>query len=77
VLTSKFQTEASKQDRLKALTPEAKLNPAAFAAVFGDFQDMYLQLHAFASVGAALSSPVVDGAVVYVGNVDGKRYALD
>jgi len=76
-LRSEFQTEASKQDRLKALTPEGKLNLGAFAPLFGDFEDMYLQLYVFASIGAIVSSPAVDNSVVYVGSMDGKVYALD
>ncbi len=76
-LRSEFHTDASRQDRFKALTADGRLNAAAFAPVFGDFQDMYVQLYIFASLGAILSSPVVDGGTVFVGSMDGRLYALD
>jgi outer membrane protein assembly factor BamB len=71
-----FQTEASKADRMKILKPDGALNPEAFAPVFADFEDMYLDLYRFISVGAIMSSPVVDQGVVYVGSMDGNLYAL-
>jgi hypothetical protein len=37
--------------------------------VFGDF-------FRFISIGAIMSSPVVDRGVVYFGSMDGNRYAL-
>jgi outer membrane protein assembly factor BamB len=39
-------------------------------------QDLYLQVSKFMSIGAILSSPVVDRGVVYVGSMDGNLYAL-
>jgi hypothetical protein len=42
---------------------------SAFAPVFGDF-------FRFISIGAIMSSPVVDRGVVYFGSMDGNRYAL-
>ncbi len=71
-----FQTDASKADPLKILRPDGALNPEAFAPVFRDFEDMYLDLYRFISVGAIVSSPVVDRGVVYVGSTDGNLYAL-
>jgi outer membrane protein assembly factor BamB len=71
-----FRTEASKSDPLGILRPDGALNPEAFTRVFGDFQDMYLDLYRFISVGAIVSSPVVDRGVVYVGSTDGNLYAL-
>ena len=71
-----FQTEASKTDRLGVLKPDGTLNPAAFAPLFSDFEDMYLDFYRFISVGAILSSPAVDHGVVYVGSTDGNLYAL-
>jgi len=52
------------------------LNQESFAPVFGDFEDMYLDLYKFISVGAIISSPVVDHGAVYFGSMDGNVYAL-
>lgn len=71
-----FQTEASKKDPMKVLTPEGSLNQEAFAPTFGDFEDMYIDFYRFVSIGAIVSSPAVDQGVVYVGSMDGNLYAL-
>ncbi len=75
-LAWEFQTEASKKDPLKILNADGTLNQAAFAPVFGDFEDMYLDVYRFVSIGSIVSSPVVDKGVVYVGSMDGNLYAL-
>lgn len=75
-LAWEFQTEASRKDPLKALNQDGSLNKLAFAPVFGDFQDMYLDVSRFISVGGILSSPAVDKGVVYFGSLDGNLYAL-
>jgi outer membrane protein assembly factor BamB len=75
-LAWEFQTEASKNDPMKVLNPDGSLNPAAFAPVFGDFEDMYIDTYRFISVGAIMSSPVVDHGTVYFGSMDGNLYAL-
>jgi outer membrane protein assembly factor BamB len=36
---------------------------------------MYIAFYRFASVGAIMSSPVVDRGVVYFGSADGNLYA--
>jgi eukaryotic-like serine/threonine-protein kinase len=72
-----FETDASKADPLKVLNPDGGLNRDAFAPLFGDFEDMYLDFARFASVGAIMSSPVIDRGVVYVGSMDGKLYAIE
>ena len=76
-LAWQFQTEASKQDPMKVLNPDGSLNQAAFAPVFRDFQDMYIDFYRFTSIGAIMSSPAVDQGVVFVGSMDGNLYALD
>ena len=48
----------------------------SFAPVFGDFEDMYIDFYKFISIGAIMSSPVVDHGVVYFGSMDGNLYAL-
>jgi len=76
-LAWEFRTEASKADPLKVLNPDGSLNQDAFAPVFGDFEDMYLDFYRFISIGAIMSSPVVDRGVVYVGSMDGTLYAIE
>lgn len=71
-----FQTEAAKKDPLKVLTPDGGLNREAFAPLFGDFEDMYLDFNRFFSIGAIMGSPTVDHGVVYFGSMDGNVYAL-
>ncbi len=53
------------------------LNREAFAPVFGDFEDMYIDFYRFISIGAIMSSPAVDRGVVYVGSMDGNLYAIE
>lgn len=76
-LVWEFRTDASKADPMKVLNPDGSLNQDAFAPVFGDFEDMYLDFYRFVSIGAIMSSPVVDRGVVYVGSMDGKLYAIE
>ena len=71
-----WQTEASKADPLKVQNPDGSLNQEAFAPVFGDFPDMYIDFYRFASVGAVMSSPAVDRGTIYVGSMDGNVYAI-
>jgi len=52
------------------------LNQEAFAPLFNDFEDMYIDLSRFISIGAIVSSPVVDHGSVYFGSMDGNLYAL-
>jgi outer membrane protein assembly factor BamB len=75
-LAWEFQTEASKSDPLKLLTPEGRLDQQAFAPIFRDFQDMYIDFYRFLSIGAIFSSPAVDHGHVYVGSTDGNLYSL-
>ena len=75
-LAWEFQTEAAKKDPMKVLNPDGSLNQEAFSPVFGDFEDMYIDIYRFMSIGAILSSPVVDHGEVYFGSMDGNVYAL-
>ena len=75
-LAWEFQTEAATKDPMKILNADGKLNQAAFAPIFGDFQDMYIDFYRFISIGAIMSSPAVDRGVVYFGSMDGNVYAL-
>jgi outer membrane protein assembly factor BamB len=76
-LAWEFQTEASKTDTLKILNPDGSLNQEVlYQPVFNDFEDMYVGFYKFVSIGAIMSSPVVDKGVVYFGSMDGNAYAL-
>jgi eukaryotic-like serine/threonine-protein kinase len=71
-----FQTAASKANAQGALTAEGGFNPAVlFTSRF--FDDMYVSGNRLLSLGAIVSSPVVDNGVVYVGSADGHLYALE
>ena len=76
-LAWQFQTEASKQDPMKLLNPDGSLNQDAFARVFGDFQDMYIDYYRYTSIGTIMSSPAIDQGVLYIGSMDGNLYALN
>jgi eukaryotic-like serine/threonine-protein kinase len=75
-LAWEFRTEASKKDPMKVLNADGTLNQEAFAPLFGDFEDMYIDFYRFISIGAIVSSPVVNKGVVYFGSMDGNLYAL-
>jgi outer membrane protein assembly factor BamB len=75
-LAWQFQTEGAKADPMKVANPDGSLRREAFAPLFNDFEDMYVDFYRFASVGAIMSSPVVDRGVLYVGSMDGNLYAL-
>lgn len=73
-LTWEFQTEASKKDALKVLDASGAFeNPKK---TFNSFLDMTIYLYRTFSVGAILSSPVVDQETIYFGSADGNVYAL-
>jgi outer membrane protein assembly factor BamB len=70
-----FQTELSKQKGPTYTSADG--TPNYEAAFFGDFyDDLVTGNDRMWSVGPTLSSPVVDGAVIYVGSSDGNLYAL-
>ncbi len=75
-LAWEFQTEASRKNELKVLNADGGLNQEAFAPLFNDFEDMYVDLYKFISIGAIMSSPVVDHGKIYFGSMDGNVYAL-
>jgi outer membrane protein assembly factor BamB len=75
-LAWEFQTESSRKDPFTVLNPDGSRNAPGFGPVFYDFQDMYLRWSRNISVGAIVSSPVVDRGEVYFGSTDGYLYAL-
>jgi len=76
-LAWEFKTDAAKRDPFKVVADDGSLNQQAFAPLFNDFQDMYLDFSRYASVGAIMSSPVVDSGVLFVGSMDGNLHALE
>lgn len=71
-----FQTAAAQQNSGRILLEDGRLNQEAFAPVFGDFQDMYVDFYRYTLIGAIMASPVIDNGVVYIGSIDGNFYAL-
>ena len=75
-LAWEFRTEGSKKDPLHLLQPDGTIDRDAFDPVFYNFLDMTLYLYKMSSLGAIMSSPVVDRGRVYFGSADGMVYAL-
>jgi outer membrane protein assembly factor BamB len=76
-LVWQFETDAAMKDPFKILNADGTLKQEVlYGPVFGDFEDMYLAMFKFMSIGAIVSSPVVDKGVVYFGSMDGNLYAL-
>lgn len=72
-----FKTESAKNNALKLLKPDGTWDNSAFKATFFDFQDDYINMYRRFSVGAFLSTPIVEQGVLYVGSTDGYVYALN
>jgi outer membrane protein assembly factor BamB len=71
-----FETEGSKKNGATFTKPDGTPNyEAAFADSFYD--DMLAGVQKMMSVGAILSSPVVDNGTIYVDSTDGNVYALN
>jgi outer membrane protein assembly factor BamB len=71
---SEFQTASSKNDPMKVLEADGAVK--SFSRTFYNFLDMTIYLYKMFSVGAILSSPVVDHGTIYFGSADGYLYAL-
>jgi eukaryotic-like serine/threonine-protein kinase len=75
-LAWQFQTDSSKRDPQKVFAADGTVDNAAVAPLFHNFLDMTLYLYKMFSVGAIVSSPVVDRGTIYFGSADGNVYAL-
>jgi outer membrane protein assembly factor BamB len=72
-----FQTESSKKDALKLLNADGSFNlDTVYGPYFHDYQDMALAIYRVFSLGAIVSSPVIDRGTVYFGSTDGNLYAI-
>lgn len=71
-----FQTAASKANARNAIAENGELN---FSVLFPSrfFEKMIAAVDHLFAQGAILSSPAVQGGVVYVGSADGNLYALE
>ena len=75
-LAWEFQTDASKKNAPAYLAADGVINyPVVFPTNF--FEDMSGAGVKLLSLGAIVSSPVMDRGVIYVGSADGNLYALE
>ena len=75
-VVSEFQTESSKTDFMHFLNPDRTRRNDSPIMGFHDFEDMYVYWFKNFSLGAIVSSPVIDNGALYFGSTDGKLYAL-
>jgi len=75
-LAWEFQTDSSRKAPSNMLSPDGVFDKTAMAPMFHNFLDMTLNLSRMFSVGAILSSPVVDQGTIYFGSADGSLYAI-
>jgi outer membrane protein assembly factor BamB len=75
-VVSEFQTESSKTDPLHFLNPDRTRRNDSPIMGYHDFEDMYVYWYKNFSLGAIVSSPVIDQGAIYFGSTDGKLYAL-
>jgi eukaryotic-like serine/threonine-protein kinase len=75
-LAWQFQTDGATNDPLKVLSANGDFSKPAMAPTFGNFLDMTVYLYKTFSVGAVLSSPVIDQGSLYFGSADGNIYAI-
>jgi eukaryotic-like serine/threonine-protein kinase len=70
-----FQTDGARKNGSTWTKPDGTPN---YEAAFGDFfyDDLIIGVHRMMSVGAVLSSPVIDGDTLYFGSWDGQLYAI-
>jgi outer membrane protein assembly factor BamB len=71
-----FQTQAGKRDALGIVGPDGRPD---FKAIFRSkfYEDMCSAVERLFSLGSIVSSPTVEGGVIYVGSTDGNLYALE
>jgi outer membrane protein assembly factor BamB len=70
-----FSTDGAKQNSAPLTKKDGDPN---YAAVFGDtfYDDLVIGVSKMLSIGAVLSSPVIDRDVIYFGSTDGNVYAI-
>jgi outer membrane protein assembly factor BamB len=75
-LVWEFRTDSSRKDSSKMLSADGAFDRTTMTPMFHNFLDMTLNLSRMFSVGAILSSPVVDHGTIYFGSTDGSLYAV-
>ena len=75
-LAWQFQTDAARNAPLRVLSADGAFDRTDMAPIFHNFLDMTVNLYKMFSVGAILSSPVVDHGTIYFGSADGSLYAI-
>jgi len=60
----------------RVLSADGSVDEARMTPLFHNFLDMTVYLYKMFSVGAILSSPVVDQGMLYFGSADGSLYAI-
>ena len=75
-LVWQFQTENAKKDAFDVLNQDGSFKDRLTNFTFYDFQDRYVWMYKRFSVGAIVSSPVLDQGNIYFGSTDGFVYAL-
>jgi outer membrane protein assembly factor BamB len=60
----------------RVLSADGSVDEARMTPLFHNFLDMTVYLYKMFSVGAILSSPVVDQGMLYFGSADGSVYAI-
>ena len=75
-LAWQFEKDGSKSDPMKVLTADGSIDRSVMTPTFFNFLDMTIYLYKMFSVGAILSSPVVDHGALYFGSADGNLYAI-
>jgi eukaryotic-like serine/threonine-protein kinase len=70
-----FSTDGAKQNSAALTQKDGDPN---YAAAFGDtfYDDLVLGVSKMLSIGAVLSSPVIERDVIYFGSTDGNVYAI-
>jgi outer membrane protein assembly factor BamB len=74
-LLARFQTDGSRENGPRLLDAEGKFR-GALMYPDNTLDGMMIGMRTMMTLGSVLSSPVVDGGVVYFGSTDGHLYAV-
>ena len=71
-----FQTDSSRANLAKHTKPDGSMSFRAGMFEAGFYDGLVIAIDRIFGMGSFLSSPVVDGDVLYIGSMDGNLYAL-